>query len=471
MKIRPAQAATYFFAFTLPALSLGLLLLMVTASDLMIRPIPAPLKLAPAPYPAASSSASGLTAKKAWIVAGNGGVQISELLIAYEILAESGVFHVDLIAPQRVLSPTTSDVSFMPTATWREKSDAREVPDLLVIPSALDPGQSEVVTSLRALGTPSSRHPMPVIAVLSEGARLASEAGLMAGHKATSHFLALRDLKKSHPETHWLRDTRAVVDGRLVSSSSVSAAPVALLAALEIAATPMVAEKTARRLGYLSARPLARPELFPEGTTPGEFVQLILHGGYDFYKRETAVWLAPGVHESGLAAALDVLPRTFGAHVYSVARARDWTLTRHGLPLIAGQGLLPEPSRPVETLLIPAGAPAGALETLEPLLAAWMKSYTPTIQDLRGVMPGQALASAVEVSTRLEGAAMTAYAAKMLGAPLEQTRDAGTERGMGRSPIMAALLLAGALGVWLVWTFRRWTARLAAAHSGTVSSA
>jgi hypothetical protein len=52
---------------------------------------------------------------------------------------------------------------------------------------------------------------------------------------------------------------------------------------------------------------------------------------------------------------------------------------------------------------------------------------------------------------------MTAYAAKMIGAPAPDTESAGSGGWLWLRP-----LLAGALGVWIVWTFRRWNRRVLA---------
>ncbi|MGZ3686870.1 MAG: DJ-1/PfpI family protein, partial [Bdellovibrionota bacterium] len=236
------KMAIYFFAFAVPPVILGTLLAFRSITELMIRKAPDQALIAESTKLAGPSPKFTSHKPRAVILMSSAGTEISDLLGAYDVLSESGALEVVTAAPERRLSPTTSDLAVVPDFALADAPQA----DLLVLPAIQDPGNLAILDWVRKQAAGAR-----VILSLGEGARMLAQAGLLENHRVTTHVLALANLRQLVPQAKWEDSSRVVRDQRLISSAGMSATPEAALAALEQIAGSAVAHKTAQALGIV----------------------------------------------------------------------------------------------------------------------------------------------------------------------------------------------------------------------------
>ncbi len=56
-----------------------------------------------------------------------------------------------------------------------------------------------------------------------DGVWVLARAGLLEGREATGHWYSFDDLRKAYPKTQWLRNKRYVADGKVVTTTGVTA--------------------------------------------------------------------------------------------------------------------------------------------------------------------------------------------------------------------------------------------------------
>ncbi len=337
MRAPNPRTLIYLFAFFFPPILIGVVRLFSTAGQVLIQPVPKAIeeKLIP---PVAQLASDGKPT--ALILLSNASTQVTELLAAYQALAEAG-FRVVTAAPERKLSATTGAVAVLPDTTLDQAPNA----DLLVIPAVVDFNNEKLVEFARGSKAPK-------VLVLGEGGRLAALAGLLQGKKATTHFNALEEERKNHPDTQWTGAQDYVADGRVFTTAGLDATVAAMPAAVAWAKGQSLPEAPTHAEASLTAADLAT---------------IFLHGGYTFIPRSLGIYLSDGVDETALAALLDTFPRTMSSLMATWGDERRILKSKNGLSLIPTQDVLKQAELP-DVLAIPEGAKLG------PEAEKWVKT-------------------------------------------------------------------------------------------------
>jgi transcriptional regulator GlxA family with amidase domain len=316
-----------------------------TATFASVAPFPA----ATAATPTASASPSGdrlvLPPPKPGrarplivVVAENVGAETTDFAIPYGVLKDSGV------ADVRSVSTATGPVHlFLPLTVKADETlaefDAREPAgaDVVIVPAQKRPKDPALSAWLRGQAAKGA-----TVVSVCEGARVLANAGLLDGRRATTHWHALHDLEKHYPKTTWVRDRRYVQDGRIISTTGVSASIPMSLALVEAIGGRDVALATARRLGAHGWSARHRTAAFT--LTPSDYANAI--GALAaFWRRETVeAPIENGVDEIGLALRADTWARTFRAKVVTTHAGGGAVRSKHGLVIVADQA--PRPGRP-----------------------------------------------------------------------------------------------------------------------------
>ncbi|TMW70897.1 DJ-1/PfpI family protein [Alteribacter natronophilus] len=129
-------------------------------------------------------------------------------------------------------------------------ADAPEDYDILIVPGGIGATQ-EVVHNERALSwIRDRREKTPTLASVCTGAYLLAEAGLLSGHRATTHWAYFDEFEVKYPGTALVRDVKFVDEGALLTSGGISAG---INMSFHIVARLFgtgVARKTAERMEY-----------------------------------------------------------------------------------------------------------------------------------------------------------------------------------------------------------------------------
>ena len=356
------RALVYPLAFAVPVI----LALAVSVAGLVSQnPLGgAPALNQPLPAPPVHDPAK----RTAVIVAGNAATEVSDLLGPYEVLAASGAFNVYVVAPERRLTPLVpvpvyhccAAMDMVPHYSFAEYDQTIGVaPDLIVVPyipfAAEGQADAAVLTWLRERPGDNT-----VILSICAGAQMVADAGLLAGHRATSHQqLTLPIVEKTHPEVTWVRGVRYVDDGRFISSSGVTSGVDATLYTLQRLLGRDAAEETARRIGYPHTRFLDDPTWMPATTID----TVTLPSLFRFGRTQIGLLLYPGVGEIELSSVTDTYPRALATDVRTVAVERGFVRTRHGLDIVPRHDLASLPA--LDRMLIPGQPDAAVVASVE----------------------------------------------------------------------------------------------------------
>jgi putative intracellular protease/amidase len=309
------------------------------------------------------------------VIADNAGSETTDFTIPYGVLKDSGV--VDVVS----LSTRPGPVQLIPTLKIRTDRTLAEFDastprgaDIVIVPMMHQDKSPRIIAWVRAQYNKGA-----TVVSICTGAYILARAGLLDGKRATSHWHAIGDLEAKFPNTHWVRDRRYVQDGRVISTTGVTASIPVSLALVEAVAGHAAAARTADRLGVTDWSPAHRSADF--SLTFGSAARIAINY-LSFLRHETVeAPVANGFDEIGLALASDAWTQSF---LVSFA-----TTSSNGRPVRSRHGLVLYPDRtPTETAVkLPAWS-GPSLQVLDRALSDIDRRY--------GVETGNLAALSVE---------------------------------------------------------------------------
>ncbi len=197
------------------------------------------------------------------------------------------------------------------------------------------------------------------------GAKVVANTGLLDNKRATTHWYYLKELRKKHPAIRYVADRRIVVDGRVATTTGISASMPMALTLIEAIAGREKAEEVARGLGltHWDARHASGAFQF---TRP--FALTAIENSAAFWDHETlGLELSPGVDEVSLALAADAWSRTYRSRAVTFASSGS-VETKNGIRVLPDEAATSWPAeRRISAIHEP---PAKALDyTLQEIAA------------------------------------------------------------------------------------------------------
>ncbi|QEY64911.1 transcriptional regulator [Metapseudomonas lalkuanensis] len=273
------------------------------------------------------------------VVGENRMTELVDYLVPFSLLSRAGVAEVVALSTREgplQMMPALRVEAQVTTAEFEQRYP--QGADYLIVP-AVHHSDDPVLTAFVA--GQAARE--ATIVGICDGVLVLGHAGLLHGRQATGHWYSKSRREADFPDTHWQVDRRYVVDGKLVTSSGVSAALPVSLALVEAIAGPLKAEALGREIGLTGWSPAHNSQSFAFGA-----------GGYltaaanhlAFWRHETlSLPLQPGLDEATLALRVDAWARSFRTEV--LASGNGPVRSRHGLTLLPdapaeGMPLLPD---------------------------------------------------------------------------------------------------------------------------------
>ena len=219
----------------------------------------------------------------------------------------------------------------MPQATLAA-FDARhpEGADFVIVPAMHRDDDPAALAWIRAQAAKGAT----VISVCA-GAKVLAATGLLDGRGATTHWYYLADLLQRHPTIRYVHDRRMVVDGRLATTTGVTASMPMMLTLIEAIAGRSRAEQVARELGLATWNASHASAAFRFNRP---FALTVTGNTLAFWHRDRlGVRLTPGVDEVSLALVADAWSRTYRSRTVSFAAAPGAVATRSGLRILPDQ--------------------------------------------------------------------------------------------------------------------------------------
>ena len=262
------------------------------------------------------------------VVGDNEGSEITDYVIPYAVLTQSGVADVYALATAPgplALYPTLTIEPQATTAAFDER--VPEGADYVFVPALHREDSPAVVAWIR-----SQRAKGATIVGVCAGAMTLAAAGLLDGHAGTSHWYYLDDLRERHPTMRWARDRRYVADRGVVTTTGISASIPVSLAVVEAIAGRSRAAAVAESLGVAA---------WGAGHDSAAFgldrrgVATVVRNRALFWRHETlALPVTPGVDELALALTADPYSRTYRSRAVTVAANEGPVVTRRGLKIL-----------------------------------------------------------------------------------------------------------------------------------------
>ena len=261
------------------------------------------------------------------IVGINDATETTDYLMPYGILRRADVADVVLLAAAAGPVKLYPALKVEPDATLAE-FDARhpEGADYVVVPAM---SRDDDPTVLQWLKNQASNGAM-IIGVCA-GAKVVAAAGLLDGKRATTHWYYLKELHQDHPLIRYVADRRLVVDGKIATTTGITAAMPAMLTLIEAIAGRNKAQATAADLGVQEWDVRHASSAF-KFTRP--FALTALANTLAFWQHERlGIGLEPGVDEVSLALVANAWSRTYRSRAVTFADAAPIE-TRNGVRII-----------------------------------------------------------------------------------------------------------------------------------------
>jgi putative intracellular protease/amidase len=309
------------------------------------------------------------------VVAENYYTELTDYVVPYGILAASGAADVVALATQPgPVRMFPAPMKLAPQATTAA-FDARhpEGADYVIVPAVHRDDDPALLAWVAA-----QAHKGATIVGVCDGVWVLAHAGLLEGRRATGHWYSFDDLRKQFPQTDWQRNRRYVADGKVITTTGVTATIPISLALVEAIAGHERAASLAVALGRDESWSSQHPsERFSFGlgdklTIAGNFLAFWSH-------QDVGIPLEPGVDEIALALQAEVYSATYRSRAYTVAHRREPVTTLRGLAIIpdrvagedAPRHMLPPPdgAKPLRAL---DEALKGVATAYGPRTAAWV---------------------------------------------------------------------------------------------------
>lgn len=271
---------------------------------------------------------AGRTMPLVVVVAENRGAEITDFIIPYGVLKESGV--VDVRSLSTIAGPIQlwRSVKIVADQTLRQFDTLEPAgADIVIVPAQFDPKDKVLTAWIQAQAAKGA-----TIVSVCDGARVLANAGLLKGKRAATHWASIDSLTKSNPDTIWVRDRRYVQDGAIISTTGVTASIPLSLALVEAIGGRAVAETTAARFGVTSWTAMHRTANF-------EFTKADISSAA---KTAAAIWshetveapVADGIDEVALALRADAWGRSYRTKVVTTNASRTPVKSRRGLTIL-----------------------------------------------------------------------------------------------------------------------------------------
>jgi putative intracellular protease/amidase len=245
------------------------------------------------------------------VLADNAGTETTDFVMPYAVLKESGV------ADVLTVSSLPGTVTLIPALRVRADMTLAQFDaatprgaDIVIVPAVMRNDLPLLLDWLRAQADKGA-----TVVSICEGAWVLANAGLLEGKHATTHWFAMKSITEKFPSTTWVRNSRWVVDGKMMSTTGVSASVPASLALVEAIAGQAVAERTAQRLRVADWDSTHDSAAF---VFRAKHFGVIANNWLAFWRHESvALPIQEGVDEMATAQTADAGSRTYRSRAFA----------------------------------------------------------------------------------------------------------------------------------------------------------
>lgn len=354
------------------------------------------------------------------VVVGANGAEVSDVLAPFEVLAATDAFNVYTVAPDRRPLPLTGGLHLIPDLTFDEldaRLGARGAAAVVVVPQMPDAGEPSTAPVTDWLRQQSGGGALMVS--VCAGARVVASAGLLDGRDATSHWARINGLARDYPDVNWVRGTRYVDQGDVITTGGLLSSIDGTLRVVERLVRPDAARRTADAVGWRYYSP-GGPAPIPAWTFGPDAVLRPLNAAYR--RTRLGVMLTDGVGEIELASVFDTYNgQSYASRTVAVAASDDVVSSRHGLQFVPTSDLHGV-GDDLDRLIVPG---ADAARRQDPDLAAHAIGEHDLTPEYLHAEPGFPFEPALRDLARSFDLPTAKWAAKLLEYPVDDLHLSG----------------------------------------------
>lgn len=261
------------------------------------------------------------------VIAENRYTELTDFVIPYGILQRSGA------ADVHGLSVDPGPIHFFPalvmeTGETLSSFDQKfpEGADYVVVPAMHDPENPTISRWLKSQAKKGA-----TILGICDGVWILAHSGLLTGKNATGHWYSFSDLEKKFPDTKWIRNRRYHIDGRIITTTGVTASIPVSLALVEAISGREKALRIAQTLGAKDWNSFHRSEAF---FFAGNHLLTAAKNLIFFWSHEKIPFsVSDNTDEIVLALVADAYSRTYRSESISVSEGKKPVRLKSGLVL------------------------------------------------------------------------------------------------------------------------------------------
>ncbi len=279
------------------------------------------------------------------------GTETTDFLVPFGILSQSGIAQIVPVADQAGAVHLMPGLTLAGLETIADFDASRpQGADYVIVPALHHQDDPAAVNWIKAQAEKGA-----IIIAICDGTWTLAATGLLNGKQATGHWYSMSGLAARYPNVHWVRNRRYVRDGRVQTTTGVSASIPAALALVEEIGGNDTAKKIAARYGidhwddYHDATPFH--------LTPSHIWTFVYNFLALWDHKTMPLSLENGVDEAALALSVDAWSRTNLASVVTQANSPELT-SAFGLHLIPDRtdgaqasAIIPSIQAPLDTVL------------------------------------------------------------------------------------------------------------------------
>ncbi|SIT37149.1 ThiJ/PfpI family protein [Paraburkholderia piptadeniae] len=263
------------------------------------------------------------------VLAENYYTELTDYMVPYGIISASGAADVIALAtkpgPIRMF-PAPMEIEPQETTAQFDQR-VPEGADYVIVPAVHRDSDLTLVSWVADQAKKGA-----TIVGVCDGVWVVARAGLLDGRRATGHWYSMDDLRKQFPKTRWIEGKRYIADGKVVTTTGVTATIPASFAIVEAIAGSDRANQLAESLGRRSWSSEIQSSAFRLDLPS---LLTIARNYVSFWSYEdVGIPIASGVDEISLALQADVYSTTFRSTAYTVAQSRDAVRTRRGIVIV-----------------------------------------------------------------------------------------------------------------------------------------
>jgi putative intracellular protease/amidase len=263
------------------------------------------------------------------IVAENDFTEITDYVVPYGVLAESGVAEVFALAVKaEPIQMFPAPFMIEPQETIRGFDTLYpEGADYVMVPAVHFSDNPELLAWIKSQARKGA-----TIVGICDGVWVLANAGLLEGRKSVGHWYSFTKLSEKFDSSEWIKDKRYIADGNIITTTGVTASIPVSLALVEAIAGSERATIVALQMGAKDWSSKHNSDYFQ--LSARHMIRAAVNWLSFWSHDDIAIRVEDGVDEIALAILSDSYSRTYRSNAFPYSDNKSKVVSKRGLTVI-----------------------------------------------------------------------------------------------------------------------------------------